>query len=158
MDPNLVFLFAVGIGVVAGLRAMTAPAAASWAAHLGCLNLHGAPLSFMGSPIAVGIFSLAAIGEYINDVMPKTPSRTAPGPLIARIVTGGLSAACLCESAGQSWIVGAVLGGFGAVLGTFGGYQVRVGLVRALKDKDILVAIPEDLVAIGLAYFFLCVR
>ena len=158
MNPNYVFVFALGIGIVAGLRAMTAPAVVSWAAHLGCLSLHATPLSFMGSPLAVGIFSLAAIGEYVNDVLPKTPSRTAPGPLIARIVTGGLCAACLCASAGQSLLVGAILGGIGGLLGAFGGYQARTRLVKALNAKDIFVAIPEDLVAIGLAYFFACVR
>ena len=85
MNPNYVLALALGIGVVAGLRAMTAPAVVSWAAHLGFLNLHGTPLAFMGSPVAVGIFSLAAIAEFINDVLPKTPSRTAAGPLIARM-------------------------------------------------------------------------
>jgi len=158
MSPNCVFALALGIGIVAGLRAVTAPAVVSWASHLGCLHLHGTPLAFMGSSVAVGIFSLAAIGDYVNDVLPKTPSRTAPGPLIARIVTGGLSGACLCASAGQSLLFGTVLGGIGAVLGAFGGYQVRTRLVRALKVKDILVAIPEDLVAVGLACFFVWVR
>jgi uncharacterized membrane protein len=158
MSPNCVLALALGIGIVAGLRALTAPAVVSWAAHLGCLNLHGTPLAFMGSSVAVGIFSLAAIAEYVNDVLPKTPGRTATGPLIARIVTGGLSGAGLCASAGQSLLFGTVLGGIGAVLGAFGGYQVRTRLVRALKVKDIFVAIPEDLVAVGLACFFVCVR
>ena len=158
MNPNYVLALALGIGIVAGLRAMTAPAVVSWAAHLGRLNLHVTPLAFMGSTVAVAIFSLAAIGEFVNDVLPKTPSRTAPGPLIARIVTGCLSGACLCASAGQSLLIGAALGGIGGVIGAFGGYQVRTRLVKALHVKDVFVAIPEDFVAIGLAYFFVCVR
>jgi|ERR1019366_3938653 uncharacterized membrane protein len=158
MNPNYVLALALGIGIVAGLRAMTAPAVVSWAAHLGRLNLHVTPLAFMGSTVAVAIFSLAAIGEFVNDVLPKTPSRTAPGPLIARIVTGCLSGACLCAGAGQSLLIGAALGGIGGVIGAFGGYQVRTRLVKALHVKDVFVAIPEDFVAIGLAYFFVCVR
>jgi uncharacterized membrane protein len=149
VDSNYVLLFAVGIGIVAGLRAMTAPAVVSWAAHLGGLNLHASPLAFMGSLAAVAVFSLAALTEYVNDVMPKTPSRTKPGPLAARIVTGGLSGACLCAAAGQSLLVGALLGGIGGVIGAFAGYQVRTRLVRALGVKDLFIAIPEDLVAIG---------
>lgn len=35
------YLLALLIGVVAGLRAMTAPAAISWACHLGLLDLSG---------------------------------------------------------------------------------------------------------------------
>ena len=154
MDGNYVFIVAVGIGIVAGLRAMTAPAMVSWAAHLGWRELHGTPLAFMGSAVAVGIFSVAALGEYVNDKLPKTPARTAPPQFIARIVLGGFSGACLCVSAGQSWLVGAMLGAIGAVIGTLGGYQVRSRLVKALQVKDIVVALPEDLVAIGLAYLF----
>jgi uncharacterized membrane protein len=158
MSPNYVFVLALGIGIVAGLRAMTAPAVVSWGAHLGWLKLHGSPLAFMGSAVAVAIFSLAAIGEYINDLLPRTSSRTAPGPLVARIVTGGLCGACLWGTAGQSLLFGAVLGAVGAVIGAFGGYQVRMGLVKGLNVKDVFVAIPEDLVAIGLAYVLVCVR
>ena len=36
---NYLFVLAIGIGIVAGLRAMTAPAAVSWAATVGWLNL-----------------------------------------------------------------------------------------------------------------------
>jgi uncharacterized membrane protein len=153
MNANYVFALAVCIGIVAGLRTMTAPAAVSWAAHLGWLNLLGSPLAFMGSTIAVAIFSLAAIGEYINDKLPKTGSRTAPPALIARMILGGLSGACVSISGGQTLLVGAILGAIGAVIGAFGGYQVRTRLVKALNVKDIFVAIPEDLVAIGFAFF-----
>ena len=158
MNTSYVFLLAAGIGIVAGLRALTAPALVCWAASMGWLDLHGTPLAFMGSMAAVAIFSLAAIGEYVNDKLPKTPSRTAPPQLIARIVMGGLSGACVCASAGQSLLVGAFLGGTGAVIGTFAGYQARMRLVRGLNVKDIFVAVPEDVIAIGLALFLVSMR
>lgn len=107
----------------------------------------------MGSTVAVTIFSLAALAEYVNDKLPKTPSRTAIPSLIARILMGGLSGACLCASAGQSLIAGALLGGSGSLIGTYGGYQARTRLTRGLKVKDIFIAIIEDLVAIGFAFF-----
>jgi uncharacterized membrane protein len=155
MNANHIFFIAIGIGIVAGLRAMTAPAVASWAAHLGWLHLQGTPLVFMGSAVAVAIFSLGAIGEYVNDKLPKTGSRTAPPAFIARILVGGLCGACVYASAGQSLITGALLGGLGAVIGTLGGYQLRTQLVKALHVKDIFVAIPEDLIAVGLGVFLL---
>jgi uncharacterized membrane protein len=40
----------------------------------------------MSSPWVVGFFTLAAIGEFVADQLPNTAARTAPGPLIARIV------------------------------------------------------------------------
>ena len=95
---NCVFVFATGIGIVAGLRSLLAPAVVAWAAHFGWLNLHGSPLAFMGSTIAVAVFSLFAIGELVGDKLPKTPKRTALGPLLARILTGGLCGASLLRS------------------------------------------------------------
>ena len=143
---------AFGIGFVAGLRSLTAPAAVSWAACLGWLDLQGSPLRFMGSRWSVAIFTLLALLEYVADLLPRTPRRTTPGPLITRIVLGGLSGAGLTASAGESLLLGAVLGGIGAVLGSFGGYEARKRLVSALGVKDAMIAIPEDLVAISLAY------
>jgi uncharacterized membrane protein len=153
MDTNYVFALALGIGVVAGLRSLTASAAVSWAAHLGWLDLRGSALAFMGSAVAVAISSVAAIGEYVADLLPKTPRRTQPGPLVARIVMGGLSGACLCASASSSLLAGAALGGIGGVIGAFAGYEARTRLVKRLAVKDAFIAIPEDLVAIALAYF-----
>lgn len=147
-----VMVLALCIGIVAGLRALTAPALVSWAAHLGWLHLEGTPLAFMASTVAVAIFTVLALVEYVTDLLPKTPPRTAPPGLIARIVTGVLSGACVGVSGGASLLVGAVLGVIGALIGTFGGYKARTGLVKALNVKDIFIAIPEDLIAIGLGY------
>ena len=147
---HYVFALAVGIGFVAGLRSMTAPAVVSWAAHLGWLNLEGSRLAPMGSTAAVAIWSILALIEYVVDQLPTTPKRTALGPLVARIVMGGLCGACLCISENQSPWVGAVLGAIGGVMGAYAGYEARKGLVKSLNVKDAFVAIPEDLVAIGL--------
>jgi uncharacterized membrane protein len=145
------FLLAIGIGIVAGLRSLTAPAIVSWGAHLGWINLHDSPLSFMGSPIAVGIFTLLAIVELVADKLPKTPARTAPVGLIARIIMGGLCGACLYAAGAAAPIPGAVFGIIGALIGTFAGYHIRHALVTKLNVKDILIAVPEDIIAILLA-------
>jgi uncharacterized membrane protein len=153
MNTNYIFAFAVGIGVVAGLRSLTAPAVVSWAIRLGWLSLYGSPLAFMGSTVAIATFSLLAIGELIADLLPKTPKRTAPVPLLARILMGGLCGACLCTSANQSLLIGALLGGIGGVMGAFAGYEVRRRLVSNLNIKDSFIALLEDLIAISLALF-----
>jgi len=150
---NYVFVLALGIGIVAGLRSLTAPAVVAWGAHLGWLNLHGSPLAFMGSITAVAIFSLLAIGELIADKLPTIPKRTAPAPLLARIITGGLCGACLLATAEKSLVAGAILGGTGGVIGAFLGYDIRRRLVNNLHIKDFVVAVCEDVVAVGLALF-----
>lgn len=150
---NYIFAFALGIGFVAGLRSLTPPAVVAWASHLGWLNLNNSPLAFMGSIIAVVIFSLLAVFELFGDLQPSTPKRTAPVPLGARILTGALCGACICAASNQSLIIGAILGGVGGIVGAFAGYEIRRRLVRALNVKDIFIALLEDLVTIGFACF-----
>jgi uncharacterized membrane protein len=104
----------------------------------------------MGSTWAVALLTLGAVGEYVADKLPNTPSRTAPVGLIARVVTGGVSGACIGVAGGASAWIGAFAGAIGGIAGAFGGYHARMGLVRSLKVKDLFVAIPEDLIAIGL--------
>jgi uncharacterized membrane protein len=150
---NYVFVLALGIGIVAGLRSLTAPAVVAWGAHLGWLNLHSSPLAFIGSTTAVAILSVLAIGELIADKLPMTPKRTTPAPLMARIITGGLCGACLCAATGQSLIAGALLGGIGGIVGAFLGYSIRRRL--DLHIKDLVVALCEDVVAVSLALFLI---
>jgi len=106
----------------------------------------------MGSLPAVIIFSVLAIAELIGDKLPTTPKRTALAPLLARIVSGGLCGACLCASGGQALSLGAILGGIGALIGAFCGYEIRRQLT-SLGLKDFVFAIGEDIIAIGLAFF-----
>jgi uncharacterized membrane protein len=158
MNQNGVLALALGIGFVAGLRSLTAPAAVSWAAHLGWLNLQGTSLAFMGSTVAVAVFSILALGEYVADMLPMTPRRTEPGPLIARAVMGALSGACLTASAHRSVALGVVLGALGGILGAFAGYEARARLVKALGVKDRVIALTEDVVTIILAYLIVASR
>lgn len=149
MNSGIALLLAFGIGVVAGLRSLTAPAVVAWAAHLGWINLHGSPLAFMGSMWAVDIFTILALVEFVADQLPNAPSRTAPVGLSARIVTGGLTGACMGIAAGTALWLGALAGAIGGIAGAFAGYHARVGLVRMLHAPDFAIAIPEDLIAIG---------
>ena len=153
MNPSQVLLLAFLIGVVTGLRSLTAPAAVAWGARHGWLNLHGSPLSSIGATAAVVIFALLAVGEYVADKLPSTPSRTAPPGLIARAVLGALCGACLAIAGAQSLALGAVLGIAGAITGAFLGYQVRTRLVKGLRVPDIVIALAEDAVAIVSALF-----
>ena len=149
MNPSEVLLLAFLIGIVAGLRSLTAPAVVAWAAHRNWIDLHNTSLSFMGSTAAVVIFVLLALVELVADQLPSTLSRTKPPGLIARIVLGGLSGACVAVAGAQSMMLGALLGAIGGVTGAFAGYEVRTRLVRALNVPDLVIAVLEDAVAIG---------
>ena len=144
----MTLLFAFLIGLCAGLRSLTPPAAVAWAVHLGWLRL-ARPMALVGSLPAVIVLSVLAIAEVIFDKLPNTPNRTAPLGLIGRIVTGGFTGACVSLGGGKSALVGAGLGVLGGIVGCFGGYHARAWLVRSLGQPDFNIALVEDLVAIG---------
>jgi uncharacterized membrane protein len=141
-------VFSFLIGLFAGLRSMMAPAVTAWAVHLGRLSIDR-PLSLIGSTPSVAIFTVLAILELVVDKLPNTPNRTAPTGLSARILTGGLTGACVAAGAAQHPLIGGVLGALGGVVGCFGGYQARKQLVKVLGTRDIYIALVEDLVAIS---------
>lgn len=134
------------IGIVAGLRAMTAPAAVSWAAWLGWIDLSQSVLAFMGYGWTPWIFSLLAIAEIVNDKLPNTPSRKVPPQFAARALMGALAGASL-GAAGGMLAVGLVAGIIGAVAGTYGGAAMR-GRLSGIFGRDLPAALTEDAVAV----------
>jgi uncharacterized membrane protein len=148
----MTLFFAFLIGLFAGLRSVTPPAAVAWAVHLGWLKL-ARPLSLIGSLPAVIILSFFAVIEVMADKLPYTPNRTAPQKLLVRIVTGGFAGACVSLGGGRSAYAGAGLGVLGGIVGCFGGYYVRARLVNSLNQSDFTIALIEDLVAIGGSLF-----
>jgi uncharacterized membrane protein len=139
------------IGVLTGLRSMTAPAVVSWAARLGWLHLENTPLAFLGFAATPYVLTVFAIGELIADKLPKIPSRKTPGPFAFRIVVGAMCGAALGAPGGM--LAGGLLGALGGVAGTLGGYEFRRRLVKAIGGKDFPIALLEDAVAIGGAFW-----
>jgi uncharacterized membrane protein len=143
----LVLLLALLIGVVAGLRAFTAPAVMAWAAFLDWINLSGTWASWVGQTATVTILTIIALIELISDQMPQTPSRKTAVQFITRLVTGAFAGAVLGTAWGYQWSsLGA--GMIGAVLGTIGGYEARTRLVRATGGRDLPIGVLEDVVAV----------
>ena len=132
MAPTQVLLFAFLIGFFTGLRSLTPTAVTAWATHSGWLKVPN-PLSWIGTTTAAVIFTLLALLELVTDKLPKTPSRTA----------------CVAAAGKEGIVLGAGLGIVGALAGTYGGYQARTRLVKALGTPDFVIALLEDLVTIG---------
>lgn len=141
-----IYLLALLIGIIAGLRAMTAPAAVAWGAYLGWLPLAGTWAGFMGHWIAVAIFTALALVEFVTDQLPSTPSRKVPQQFGARIISGAFSGAVLGTAAGM--LVGGLAAGvIGAILGTLGGAAARASLAKSF-GRDLPAALIEDAVAV----------
>jgi len=141
-----IYLAALLIGVIAGLRTFTAPAAVSWAAYLGTLSLQHTRLAFLYSGITAWIFTALVIAESVFDQLPTTPSRKTPPQFSARIASGALCGAAVAIPRG-SWATGLGAGIIGAIVGTLGGSDVRRRLAHAFR-RDRPAGILEDFVAI----------
>jgi uncharacterized membrane protein len=141
------FMLSFLIGVVAGLRAMTPPAAVSWAARLGWLDLTASPLAFLGYAFTPWIMTVLALGELVGDKLPTTPSRKLPAPFGGRILSGGLCGGAIGAAHG-ALLIGAVAGALGGVIGTLGGHAFRARLAQAV-GRDLPAALIEDAIAVG---------
>jgi uncharacterized membrane protein len=147
------FINAFLIGTASGLRALIGLAAVSLAAHCGILPLEHTWLAFLGYALTPYILTLVAIGELVNDKLPKTPSRLIPPQFITRIVTSALCGFAIGLSGGGA-ILGLVAGVIGAVAGTFGGAKARALLAKRF-GRDLPAALLEDAVAVGITAFAL---
>jgi uncharacterized membrane protein len=142
----MVSLLALFMGVVSGLRTMTAPAVITWAAAWGWLDLDGSWLAFLATGWAVLILTIFAFLELVTDKLPTTPSRKVPQQFGARLVSGALVGAAIGTPYGY-WIAGLVSGILGAAIGTHGGAWVRARLAEKFGN-DLPAALIEDTVAV----------
>ncbi len=139
-------LFLHLIGIIAGLRAMMAPAVVAWGAALGGFDVSQTPLRLHGISLTPWVFTLLGVVELITDQLPSTPSRKVPMQFAARLIMGALTGATIGVSGG-SLVSGLIAGIVGAVVGTLGGVAARGKLAAAFR-KDTPAALIEDAVAI----------
>jgi uncharacterized membrane protein len=131
------------------MRTMTSIAVVCWFAYLGLLPQTGWG-HWTGYLASVIVFTICAIGEYIGDTLPSTPSRTAAFPLIARIVFASLVGALVCHATLAPVAGGVLFASIGALIGSFGGYRVRAWGAK-LVGRDLPVALIESALALGFA-------
>nr|WP_211105538.1 DUF4126 domain-containing protein [Azospirillum brasilense] len=142
-------ILAVLIGAVSGSRTLLGPAAVSWAAYGGWLDLSGSWLFFLGHPVSPWVFTAMAAGELVTDKLPTTPSRKRPFPFASRIAGGAIAGAAIGANAG-AWVPGLIAGGLGAVVGTLLGYAARRRMAAAF-GRDRPAALIEDAGALTVA-------
>jgi len=145
----LTWLIAIPVlGMVTGLRSMTAMAMLCWFAYKGDLSLDDTWAAWAAKLTTAIIFTGLALAELIADKLPKTPNRIAPGPLLVRVVIGGLIGSIVAAGLNGSEFEGIILGVVGALIGSFGGFVVRREIVLRQGCRDWQVALAEDATAI----------
>jgi len=121
------------LGVVSGLRTFT-PLAAVFIRRGGMWAI---------------ILSIAAVAEYVVDLLPNTAKRTGPVGLTGRIVSGAIGGWLITAMHGGQPVAGALAGIIGAVIGTYAGYAMRCEAIKRIGPYP--AGIVGDLIAIGLA-------
>lgn len=139
------------LGVSAGLRSFTPMAVVAWFARMGKLPVTGTWASWVRHPASVGLFTAAALGEYIGDKLPNTPNRTSPLALIGRVAIGGMVGAIVAAAFRRPIERGVAMGVVGALAGTYGGFWLRKGLTTGAGLPDLPVALSGDGAAVAIA-------
>jgi uncharacterized membrane protein len=148
MTQVLVIVLALLIGVIAGLRALTAPAVVAWGAVLGWIDLDGKWSEWVTHPITVTVLTIFLLIELVTDQLPKTPSRKTTPQFLTRLIMGAFAGAVIGSAFFHTFsALGA--GMIGAVLGTLGGAAARQRFAAARSGQDRPGAILEDVVAVG---------
>jgi uncharacterized membrane protein len=95
------------------------------------------------------VLAVAAVAEYVLDILPNTPARTGAVGLTFRIISGAVGGWVIATMHGGQGIAGAVAGIIGALIGTYAGYAARCEAIKRIGAYP--AAIVGDLIAIGLA-------
>ena len=167
MPAALLFSLIFVLGFVNGLRTLTPVAVLCWGAHLGWFSLVHTPFAFLANPISLIVFTVLALGEYIGDKLPKTPSRISAFPLAGRAAFGAACGAVLATIAGATststapghlqfggpFFLSILVGGAAALVGAYAGFLLRRSLTKSAGLPDFPIALTEDAIAIGGALF-----
>jgi len=147
------YLKSFQIGIIAGMRAMSAPALLSHQlSRAQPTPLSGSALHFLILPKTATALKVLAGGELIGDKLPSTPARVAFPQLGGRLVSGAVCGGALSEARGQKLTYGVLAGGLGAVLGSFAFYHLRRWLTHKKGLPDLPVALAEDTLTLGLGW------
>jgi uncharacterized membrane protein len=149
-SPGQVFGRVLGLGAVAGVRSMSAPALLSRSASRGTIEgIEGTPFAFLASPRAARILTVLAVGEALADKLPFAPDRISLPGLVGRMASGGLVGAALFAAARRRAAIGAGLGLLASAAASYPSYYLRVKTQERLGLPNWAVGLVEDALAEG---------
>ena len=147
-DPK-VFIMALAIGIVAGLRSLAAPAFVSQMARSGAIGVEAKRFGLFGNPVFAKVLVGLASSEAVADKLGKViPDRTSAIPLMSRMISGAICGAVLCSVKDESPVVGAVAGSFGALGAAYVAFELRQQAQHSLGLPDTALGLIEDATAV----------
>ena len=136
---------ALGLGAIAGMRAVAAPALLShYLANDPAGALYNTPLRYLQRPwVATGLKFLAG-AELLGDKLPVTPDRISPPQLVARLLSGAVVGATVAGANERPKVNGALLGIAGALVASFGFYFLRKKIGQESGLPNVALGFLED--------------
>ena len=141
----------VALGVLAGMRASSAPAITSHilSHHEQTRDFSDSSLGYMQSGKVATALKVFALSELIGDKLPSAPNRIKPFAIFARCLSGGLAGASIYKASGNSPLEGVLIGTTAAFASTFGSFFLRRSIVRQTRIFDPIIGAIEDALVIG---------
>ncbi len=139
----------LGLGAIAGMRSVAAPAILSRSVVEGRVgSLEATPFAAFGSPRVSMALRVMEIGELVVDKLPIAPSRTSPPPLLARAASGALVGAALFASGGRRAVMGGAMGAVSAMAAAYAAERLRVQITQRLGLPNAVAGLLEDVIAL----------
>lgn len=140
----------LGLGAVAGMRSITAPAllSSSLRQHPSGRLAHSA-LSWLQTPAAANILKTLAGAEMVGDKLPNAPDRTELPVLTGRALSGALVGAVLYKTNRGSLLTGAVVGSLGAVVGSYAALYLRKLASQRTALQEPWTGLVEDALTVA---------
>ncbi len=105
MTQVIVILLALLIGVIAGLRALTAPAVVAWGAFLGWIDVDGKWSEWVAHPITVTVLTIFLLVELVTDQLPEDAEpQDAAAVHHARLIMGAFAGAVIGSASHHTFI------------------------------------------------------
>lgn len=141
---------AIGLGAIAGMRSMMAPAILSHYLRRRPANgLTNSKLEFLRTSIFDKAAKFLTAGEVFGDKMPQTPDRIAAGALAGRLISGAFVGAAVFKHKNEKLWKGALIGGISSVASSFIFFYLRKQLHTKAHIHDKILGTVEDIIAVG---------
>ena len=135
----------LGLGAIAGMRSMAAPAILSRSVVAGRVGgLETTPFAALGSPRVSMALRALEIGELVVDKLPIVPSRASVPPLLGRGASGALVGAALFASGGRQAAAGGALGAASAMAAAYAAERLRLQIAQRLGVPNVAAGLLED--------------
>jgi uncharacterized membrane protein len=142
---------AIGMGVVSGMRSLSALAFIS---HRLSNDMRGKRMgrtaSLLKSEHVSGALTALAAGEMAADKLPVIPPRTEAAPLFGRAAMGALAGAVVADVTRGARLPAALLGSVAAVVSTLAFYRIRKEAGESTGIPDGVLAMLEDALVLTL--------